>query len=765
MFKDIQGVDIIIPVYNAVDDLKLCVESIVKYTDLNLHRVIIIDDKSSDKLVNEFLTSLHQEGIIIIENDKNMGFSATVNKGILLSDSRDVILLNSDTMVTNGWINKMSLCAYSDEAIATVTPLCNNGSICSIPLIQTSNLLPPNISIDEYAKEIERSSLRQYPKIPVAIGFCMYIKRGAINDVGIFDYEAYGKGYGEENDFCNRASELGYCHVICDDTFIFHKGTASFKCKDKNQLIVDHEPIIEDRYPQLNRKLEWYWANQHNEPVFINATLYAELNLCSNRKNIFYLIQADFQKGCSNNIGGTQLHVKDLVKGLKKDYNLFVGARDGECLRVTAYINNKVIPFLFYMGETSAFYIYRDGILEKLYRNLLIAFKIDLVHIHHTMGMTLGLYYVANELKIPVYTTLHDFYYICPTLQLIDSNQEVCIGKDNQERCGKCLKKKMGVFENVEYIKKWREEHSKVLNISKKIIIPSISAKNIICQYYPQIIDKVEVINHGIDTALFSKDEKRTTYNHKKLHIAFVGGICETKGSKLIYQMISNTPEQFEWYIMGGIDGSELQQLEQKNLVKTGWYRRDELKGLLLKHEIDIVCIISIIPETYCYTLSEVVACGIPAIVTDIGALGERMNEMQSGWCVPSQIHYQDMLKLLVEIQKKPYEYEKRKRLAEDFTIRNCEAMVSDYSFIYRQIDRTNVCEEKYDVQKILEGYIAGNREHSDPLSAAELIARNHYLESEIQMIYDSEIFKLLKIVGDFINPVKRLIQKIYKKS
>lgn len=758
MEKHMAQVDIIIPIYNALEDLKKCVNSVFKNTDLRIHRLILINDKSTNEEVKDFFSELVHDGVYKIENDVNLGFSGTINKGILLSTQNDVILLNSDTIVTPNWVEDLRNCAYMEENIGTVTPMSNNASICSVPCSSQDNPIPENMSIDEYAQELKRVTLRQFPDIPVGNGFCMYIKRNIINDVGLFDSDSFGSGYGEENDFCNRATQLGYRHILCDNVFIYHKGTASFLNEKKRQLIEEHERILEERYPLLNRKLEWYWAYQQNGLVARNVEMYTSLKLNNNKRNIFYLLQADFQQGCSNNIGGTQLHVKDLVNELKVDNNIFVAARDEEFLKVTAYIGNDVVSFKFYIGPVSDYYSYRDNKIAQLYKNLLLAFKIDLIHIHHTMGLTLELYYMASELSIPVFVTLHDYYYICPTLQLIDREKKICIGEDNQEKCRKCMKDYYGVYEGVSFIEKWRKEHGKVLKLCSKIIVPSKSAAAIILQYYPDIESKIVIIEHGINRTLFSKKLISAPYKHKKLHIAFVGGICETKGSELIYPLILDTKEDFKWFIFGGIDGRELLELKQNNLIKTGWYQREDLRDLLVHHEIDIVCILSMVAETYCYTLSEVVACGIPAIVTDIGALGERMRTMECGWIVPKEIQSHELLKLLVEIQKDPEDYNKKYYQAYNYQMRSTEEMVIEYFALYKKVEKQSVKDLEFDAKQILDGYLAIS-DQSD-YNPAELTARVNSLQHELDVVYESELFKVLKKLAAILDFGKSILKK-----
>ena len=185
----LKSVDIVIPVYNAFESLTLCIDSIRKHTNLRLHRVIIINDCSPDKRIKPYLDKLGEEGFIIIHNEKNQGFSANVNIGMSYSDKNDVILLNSDTIVTKRWVEKLVECAYASKETGTVTPLSNSATIASVPVPFVDNPLPKGMSVDEFAELVEHCSFCEYPRITVAVGFCMYIKREVIEKVEqeIFD--------------------------------------------------------------------------------------------------------------------------------------------------------------------------------------------------------------------------------------------------------------------------------------------------------------------------------------------------------------------------------------------------------------------------------------------------------------------------------------------------------------------------------------------------------------------------------------------------
>ncbi len=275
------GVDIIIPVFNAFDDLQKCIQSIYRYTDLIQNRLILIDDKSIDTRIAPYLDSQVMENIVVFHNEKNKGFSSSVNLGMKQSDERDIILLNSDTIVTSKWVEKMVQCAYSDSEIGTVTPLSNNATLCSVPNFCKENKLPKNINIDQMAAIVEDCSLKKYPRITVANGFCMYIKREVIKVIGMFDEETFEQGYGEENDFCNRAEQEGYIHVMCDDTYIYHSGTKSFTSKKKKAYIKAHERVLYKRYPEQMRKNEIHCKTNPNE--WVGKNIAEHVKIYSNR--------------------------------------------------------------------------------------------------------------------------------------------------------------------------------------------------------------------------------------------------------------------------------------------------------------------------------------------------------------------------------------------------------------------------------------------------------------------------------------------------
>lgn len=247
-------VDIVIPIYNAADDLMACVDSVLQHTLNGTYCLILVDDASPDVRIAKYFTRLSTRGlseVVMLRNEKNLGFVATANRGMALHPERDVVLLNSDTLVTPGWLGRIQCCVDSDASIGTVTPFSNNAEICSFPEFCRDNSLEKLPPIDRIAAAlIQRSPT--YPDIPTAVGFCMYIRRSLLDAIGYFDVETFGLGYGEENDFCMRATATGFRNVLCDDAFVAHVGGRSFD-ERKQVLMRENGRRLLARYPNYDQ--------------------------------------------------------------------------------------------------------------------------------------------------------------------------------------------------------------------------------------------------------------------------------------------------------------------------------------------------------------------------------------------------------------------------------------------------------------------------------------------------------------------------------
>jgi len=214
--------DIIIPVYEGLPYLRQCINSVLKNTK-HPYNLVIVDD-GNNPIIKEYLRTIKLTRIIT--NKENLGWLKSCNMGIEDTEN-DVVLLNSDTMVTERWLEKMDRCAYSDSRIGMVNPLSNNALFLSIPRFSVFNAVPAGFTLESFASLVSELSESRYPLIPTVLGFCLLIKRELFNRIGLFD-EKFELDYGEDHDFYMRAKRKEYKAVCSDDAFVYRYGKKSF---------------------------------------------------------------------------------------------------------------------------------------------------------------------------------------------------------------------------------------------------------------------------------------------------------------------------------------------------------------------------------------------------------------------------------------------------------------------------------------------------------------------------------------------------------
>ncbi|WP_174299447.1 glycosyltransferase family 2 protein [Caulobacter sp. S45] len=250
---------VIVPVHDARAKTLLCLRSLLSAACELPHRVLVVDDASSDPQLRAELAALAQIARIdLVTSDTNLGFSAAVNLGLKTCAGCDVVLLNSDTEVFDGWLDRLHRVARSHARVGTVTPLSNSATILSYPIQLRDN--PAPLELGWAALDGIFASRSHAPlEAPTAVGFCMYITRACLAETGGLDGEAFPHGYGEENDFCLRAAAGGWRHMVAADTFVAHHGAASFGSR-RPGLVAAGLKILSARYPHYRSQVDDFIA-------------------------------------------------------------------------------------------------------------------------------------------------------------------------------------------------------------------------------------------------------------------------------------------------------------------------------------------------------------------------------------------------------------------------------------------------------------------------------------------------------------------------
>lgn len=611
-------IDVIIPVYMGREYSLECIESVLSATCVAPMQLVVINDASPDPELNAALRRLAADhGFLLLENKTNLGFVGTVNRGMRLHPGRDVVLLNSDTVVTDDWLDRLGRAASSASNIGTVTPFSNNATICSFPEFCRDNELPQEVSLAELNQYFSELNAGETVDIPTAVGFCMYIKRDALDETGYFDEGLWGKGYGEENDFCLRSSALGWRHVTACDLFVAHKGGASFG-EQKNQQVSTNLAKLNAIYPDYASTIQRF-ISQDPLTEFRNRVVKALFQRNSDR-HILFLIH-----GMG---GGTQLSADQLAARLIDEgmATLELKALSTKRWRLGA-LNQDYAMYYRYPQDF--------GKLLQDLRDL----NVWHVHFHHTIGFPKDIWNLPDALDVAYDFTAHDYLPICPRINMIDESGEYCgdaqYSTDTCTRCVRINGLHSGVTEQyAEFgsnVADWRSIYGDLLQKSRRVFAPSQDAATRFGQHFPSL--QVRVEPHLEDISIAHEGFRRGDSNT----VAVIGAIGQHKGYEILLRCVRNAEKEglpLRFVVIGYTSRDE-ELLKYGNITITGEYTHERLPELIKQSGAAVALFLSSWPETYSYTLSEAWRNGLYPVAFDIGAIAERIREAQYGFLMP----------------------------------------------------------------------------------------------------------------------------------
>lgn len=252
---------IVILSYNTLDMTKACLESIREHTS-EAYELIVIDNASTDGST-EYLRQ--QKDIRLAENQENLGFPKGCNQGMALAAGDSILLLNSDTVVTENWLTNLKKGLYSSDKVGAVGCLANHASNGQQIAVGYGNDMA---AMQEFARDFNKSDANKWEKRPMLVGFCLLFSREAYQKIGNLD-ERFTPGNYEDNDYCLRILEAGYDLLLLKDTFIHHWGHSSFKKVD--------QMIAQGREEKTAGYMELYFRNQQKffekwllPPMYVN---------------------------------------------------------------------------------------------------------------------------------------------------------------------------------------------------------------------------------------------------------------------------------------------------------------------------------------------------------------------------------------------------------------------------------------------------------------------------------------------------------------
>lgn len=640
---------VIVPVYGGYTETVACLESVLAARNQTPCLLVVVNDNSPDAAIQKYLAELEARelpGMCMLHLPKNRGFVRAVNLGMKLAGDRDVILLNADTEVRGGWVDRLRAAAQVDARIGTVTPFSNNGEICTLPTICTSLPVADTAlfsRVDEMAKTINPGKIVD---IPVGVGFCLYIRRECLEETGMFDEAVWGKGYGEETDFCLKAAALGWRHVLAADCFVVHRGNVSFG-EEKLQRIRESAQKISSRYPFYESHIHRFIKR---DPVrFLRQAV--SLGLLSEAMPPRRILHVSHSYK-----GGTERYLQDMAA---------LDQADGYCPLILRFADNGDAVLELPVSDPSLIGLFRHPHQERYspqsMRALMTALDMlapECMHLHTPIGIPPAvLAHLVNT--YPYVITVHDYAWLCPCVTMTDAKYIYC-GLPDPADCDRCLDVQtphpgLWRFAAGGGATAFRERFQQVLAGAGEVFGGSrdVQTRLEAHGYHAAFTIRPHPLSpesRGTMSAQLPTPESGTVSPQGQILVALFGGLSHIKGQDDLVacaRYAKDTGLPLRFILIGyPADPQDLAGLD--NIRVTGPYREEDLERLVAIHSPTLAWFPARWPETYSYTLSHAFRTGLHPVVTDIGAPAERVRERGVGTIYPLGASPQTVCKTLL---------------------------------------------------------------------------------------------------------------------
>jgi glycosyltransferase involved in cell wall biosynthesis len=334
----------------------------------------------------------------------------------------------------------------------------------------------------------------------------------------------------------------------------------------------------------------------------------------------------------SSSSGGTPQTNADLARALSNGYEVYVLTSDRRRIALSRILDGRQQPIAEHiLSAPLTLARHFSSEYDSLIASWLVEFAIEMVHIRHIGWHGLGLPWVCRQLGIPVVLSFHDFYLICPSVKLLDEKLRYCGGTCTAGP-GPCAAELWNPEDTPtlkhEWVNVWRQQTAAMLEAVDGFVASSEGARQTILANFPEIDDRAfEVIPHGRDFKSFSSTAVKPN-SARPIRVLAPGNLSIAKGANILAELDAlDRDRRLDIHTMGDISAP----LVRDSLHHHGKYERDDFVGLVKKIKPSFGLILSLWPETFCHTLTELRAAGIPVIAFDMGAVAERIRAEGGG--------------------------------------------------------------------------------------------------------------------------------------
>jgi glycosyltransferase involved in cell wall biosynthesis len=548
--------------------------------------------------------------LLFLDNEDVLGFPGSINRALALHPDRDVVLGDCETLVPGDWLARLKDAAVRAPAAGIVTPFANGGEICCYPPSAEHAL--PEGDIDSLCAAANAGKLLDLPAVH---GVCALIRRACLDEVGAFDEQVFRSRNASVADFCLRAGTRGWRTVLAADVLV--EAPAAPDDDEVYSTTLDHcHPYygdllvnfrVDDAALPLRRAIDLAYIKHLGKPVYCFLT---------------------HRFG-----GGTERHVRDLCAALAQ--------KGVECLVIFALDRNRVscvtpgLPLLASMHYN----------LETEYEALvsdLAGLQIECYHIHSNLAIPQKLMQLPDRTGVPYYCTIHDYSWFCPRVNLIDNSGVYC-GEPSPAACNDCVREaEPGLWrefsashKNVEEL---RLQSRRILAAARKVICPSRDTKLRMARQFQlsNLVVRANLEERPGQTA-FVPVAALDRARDGTVGVALIGYLSKKKGMEVLRAcaeaaLRDRVPLRF---VVVGFTEDDSSFAELTNVTITGRYKEGEAGSIARRHGLQTSLFPAVCPETFSYTLSIAINCGLYPVAFDLGAIAERIRELRFGHLLP----------------------------------------------------------------------------------------------------------------------------------
>ncbi|MGA9866222.1 MAG: glycosyltransferase, partial [Acetobacteraceae bacterium] len=615
------GTDVIIAVHGAPAATLACIASVMASRPRPA-RLIVVDDATPEPDLARALDALFARGrIALIRNPTPLGFPGAANAGLRMAASvgRDAVLLNSDTLVPRGWLEALRACAHGAPDIGTVTPLSNSAGIVSYPGPDGTNPTPDLAETRRLAGLARRANTGTVVDIPVGVGFCLYIRGDCLRATGLLRADLFAQGYGEENDFCLRARDLGWRHVAAPGVFVTHIGGQSFgtaggALRARNAEILERlhsgydaliaRHVVADPLAPARRRIDRIGFRAARAPGTVGAVL---------------MVTHDQGGGVERVIAAraAALRAANLRPLVLRPARLADGRT---AARVAEAEDDAAFPNLTFAVP---------GELADLKR-LLAGARVAHVELHHSLGHAPEVLDLARALNVPHEVHVHDYAWLCPRVVLLGAAGRYC-GEPGIAGCVACVADVGSLLDETIGPAALRARSAHLLAGARRVVVPSADAAARIARHFPGAVPRITP--HEDDGALPPVPPTRLG----RCRVAVIGAVGTAKGYEILLACARDAARRalpLAFTVVGHtIDDARL--MSTGHVFVTGPYAPDEAEALIRAQDAASAFIPSVVPETWCFALTEAWRAGLRAAAFDLGAQAERIRATGWGFLLP----------------------------------------------------------------------------------------------------------------------------------